>query len=65
MPHSETVTLVGDIYILYSNTNTQDYETDTISYHVGNVLDVDSHMPSSCDIHKLITNSKPTHKYNN
>lgn len=74
MPHSESVTLVGDclssvdIYILYSNTNTQDYETDTISYHVGNVLDVDSHMPGSCDTHKLITNSNsnsnsqyPTH----
>ncbi|UXP69196.1 Crm-B secreted TNF-alpha-receptor-like protein [Monkeypox virus] len=68
MPHSETVTLVGDclssvdIYILYSNTNTQDYENDTISYHMGNVLDVNSHMPASCDIHKLITNSQnPTH----
>ncbi|QEQ49552.1 TNF receptor [Orthopoxvirus akhmetapox] len=67
MPHSETVTLVGDclssidVYILYSNTNTQDYETDTISYHVGNVLDVNSHMPGSCDIHKLINSQNPTH----
>ncbi|QED21155.1 TNF alpha receptor-like protein CrmB [Borealpox virus] len=67
MPHSETVSLVGDcvssidIYIQYSNTNTHDYESNIVSYHVGNILDIDKHMPVSCGTHKLITKSRPAY----
>ncbi|AOP31481.1 tnf receptor [Skunkpox virus] len=59
-PHSETVTVIGrclssiNVYILYSDTNTLDYDTDTVSFRIGNTLDIDSHMPASCGVRKIL-----------
>ncbi|AOP31692.1 tnf receptor [Volepox virus] len=59
-PHSETVTVIGsclsriNVYILYSNTNTLDFDTDTVSFNMGNTLDIDSHIPASCNVRKIL-----------
>ncbi|AST09197.1 TNF alpha-receptor-like-protein [Murmansk poxvirus] len=55
MPHSETVTVVGDclsnldVYIIYINTNAIYSDMDVVAYHTGSILNVDHIAPRDCD----------------
>ncbi|AKU40367.1 cytokine response-modifying protein B [Camelpox virus] len=54
MPHSETVTVVGDclsnldVYIVYANTDATYSAMDVVTYHTSHILNVDHIPPNDC-----------------